>query len=1312
MVRTDVKRGGGKKRNISGGNNDFKRRKAKVGRKLQRANLTDTSFKAASIKVPSQGHRSHDETSAASSEAAGTGSGTARTQQGGRWSDLELYAEHPETDTEFDLHHYLSLCHHHNVKARKESIRVLSLKLHKAPKMVRANLAKILDTTVKVIMDVEPGVRRKALGLYYTILLHVQMQDIQAFVPILVIHFKAALCKIQPDIRVDTLAFLVVLISLYPNLLEGFSDDLCVVLLQLLSSEQLTVVSRSLVEKFLPTELGFGETIQQDNDTERDVLHPPSTSALSLTMESMYSSKGQHKSMTSLESRVAIVWVLGLLLRARDTGAGKPVHEEENIDAKAPGIDISECIRNTNGIGAIRFATNRQISPQDILNQGKALDANQEPSSGLDNGTIMKGCKALFGVWQECAPSEAHSHNDITLMRMKLVLDVLRCLLCRKSDLLDGYLQPNVPDVESMSLSEIKEHASKEIPLPNPWDALRKNRKSKRKEWRRRYHESTTPGEEVPSDCNAHVSTETTGNTCIVESGFSSNEIVQEIRSRIFNIFPCQSSSIGDKQRKKKGVRNPSSIDSWNALNLSIARLFSLFLPRNAVGCPTAHGTDDPACDLPSRDSLKDRFYEWSEAEAQKMVMSEQQLAIMNPSEGDIAQNTIAEAAGVVVGYGKGSQDVSAVLSKEQQQKIEKARGVAHKRAEMLSGWYIARIKKRRKQLQGKLEWLPKVVDYLFACLYSLGTQAEMPKDIRTIMREASKDNCDHSSLHRRASITTPTNLLWCIRDYIAYEKADRLPRLLWLMGEVFQASVSHSTSRKQFTELMSQLFQHHLYKAIPNTASKETDQVIPHSIAARWLEMLPRTLWQVGSKDIQVSQQILSILGSIPFYQLDNSDQVYDDIIKKCIPVLYATRKKGNSGTEPGIFGPFFSWPKTMKHQFLCCLFKARVLNDAMMKGLRITCYSEKVQPLELNFIITNVVEKIKASKPGMLQFCQQDEILKHSSEEDEFRLHQFLLSLVFGCKVDISEEGLLNVPEECKSLFDNFKQNNSSEVLLPLLLPSESENTHYFRILWAVSRQIPKVNCLKFSGYLIRGWKSVIPFLSSVGTPGVSKCCDAMTLGIAWLMFKCLPNPLRKVVREYLSAGDEVETGAGDFSPRAIAHFLSTEVAQSLLRFYSAYDLSIELLLSDFDDVAPGENNSHSLLQDYATESLGPSKTDQLCRKRFTEWLMKACPPMLTALLRYIKLRFCNPQDVGGGDLSLTTLLSFLRFVLTTEDLHDLRVATESRESHGSELASLDREWKNVISSIPQELKMNNFDIVSEIENNGTLYGLLSTA
>lgn len=167
-------------------NEDFKKKRVKVGKRLPKAdNYTDTSFKTQTIQV----------------------------LQHIRTKDSAL----PTTKRNLSIKDLLSQCQHYNASIRQDGVNGLRELLKEHPDLLTDNLSQVLRRTAELFTDKESTVRQANHRLLRAILPLVNDQALNAFFPQVSAHLCCAMTHIDEDRQQHSLGILDLFLEHFPK---------------------------------------------------------------------------------------------------------------------------------------------------------------------------------------------------------------------------------------------------------------------------------------------------------------------------------------------------------------------------------------------------------------------------------------------------------------------------------------------------------------------------------------------------------------------------------------------------------------------------------------------------------------------------------------------------------------------------------------------------------------------------------------------------------------------------------------------------------------------------------------------------------------------------------------------------------------------------------------------------------------------------------------------------------------------------------------------------------------------------------------
>lgn len=217
-----------KRKNGSKAQSDFKRLKAKVGKRAPKsANLTDTSFKAASLHLTGQSvHRS---SSSQESEIV------LSSERGNTILDLSTQISHPAAAVRLSAIKGLS-----NIVRNQQSY------------LLRPHLATLVPTIAKAFVDEDDEVRAAGLAAFGELLLQYDDSSIQPFVLLIVAYVTSALHSLDSQMRVDgAKAVNLFCTSGHPSLIRPFVSKLLYPFVSLLADRNKLKASPEILQSLV-----------------------------------------------------------------------------------------------------------------------------------------------------------------------------------------------------------------------------------------------------------------------------------------------------------------------------------------------------------------------------------------------------------------------------------------------------------------------------------------------------------------------------------------------------------------------------------------------------------------------------------------------------------------------------------------------------------------------------------------------------------------------------------------------------------------------------------------------------------------------------------------------------------------------------------------------------------------------------------------------------------------------------------------------------------------------------------------------------
>ena len=215
----------GKKRRSGGQQSDFKRLKAKVGKKAPKPqNLTDTSFKAASLHVAGQAD-------AVERGDKDSSSGGLVSSRGRSLTELISQLGHPASAVRHSAMKGLE-----NVASQQSTI---TLKPH---------LSNLLDSCAKSWVDESDDVRNTGLTVFENLIPRFEAGTIAPFAPLICAYINSALHSLDQQMRVDGSRAITILSKSHPSLVEPFQRKFIVAYSRLLAERKVAKASEGILQ--------------------------------------------------------------------------------------------------------------------------------------------------------------------------------------------------------------------------------------------------------------------------------------------------------------------------------------------------------------------------------------------------------------------------------------------------------------------------------------------------------------------------------------------------------------------------------------------------------------------------------------------------------------------------------------------------------------------------------------------------------------------------------------------------------------------------------------------------------------------------------------------------------------------------------------------------------------------------------------------------------------------------------------------------------------------------------------------------------
>ncbi|KDQ20313.1 hypothetical protein BOTBODRAFT_27733 [Botryobasidium botryosum FD-172 SS1] len=171
---------------------DFSKAKLKLGKgKQQATNATDTSYKARSIALPTQS------------------------------ITVEKDDGEPTTKRNLTLDDLLTHMKHYNAATRKDAIFGLRELLSANPDLIIPSLSTLINGCTRIVGDDDVSVRKSMLGFLEWLFSRVPAVKLAPHTNILMLFITSSLSHIYPEIRIDAIRFLDIMLEFVPEVVVG-----------------------------------------------------------------------------------------------------------------------------------------------------------------------------------------------------------------------------------------------------------------------------------------------------------------------------------------------------------------------------------------------------------------------------------------------------------------------------------------------------------------------------------------------------------------------------------------------------------------------------------------------------------------------------------------------------------------------------------------------------------------------------------------------------------------------------------------------------------------------------------------------------------------------------------------------------------------------------------------------------------------------------------------------------------------------------------------------------------------------------------
>jgi len=273
---------------------------------------------------------------------------------------------------------------------------------------------------------------------------NISASQFSPFWPLVEVHLRSGLSQLQPSLRHDALACLVVLVRAYPVVVRTTAPRLIASVLRVLARIEQRLVVRTLAASFLPPPL-LTKALRKRAGAKRGGTESNKDGFWGLGSRTWLFRK-----LSSTDSRIVCVYTLQLLLaliargpRNSSRGGGattlsssswqasgvfaRPHAKLDVIWSATPGTGM-QCVLPLRTTSADRDAA--LAADADCASPGDECGVGVESTSGAGAFTATgKPAVSLFAclvdAWRALAPDEAHTASAATLARLSLVAEAL-----------------------------------------------------------------------------------------------------------------------------------------------------------------------------------------------------------------------------------------------------------------------------------------------------------------------------------------------------------------------------------------------------------------------------------------------------------------------------------------------------------------------------------------------------------------------------------------------------------------------------------------------------------------------------------------------------------------------------------------------------------------------------------------------------------------------------------------------------------------------------------------------------------------------
>ncbi|KAJ1813877.1 rRNA processing protein, partial [Coemansia sp. RSA 2599] len=391
---------------------DFKKVKLKVGKKkAPPSNVTDTSFTSKSIVLSGQ-------SITADKSAALTNS------------------------RNLTLKDVLGKMRHYSAPVRKDAVVGLADLVAMHGDVLQTELGPIIESSVRLIVDAEPAVRRSLLRFYGDVLRDIPARDLAPFASLMVVFTCSGMTHILEDIRTDAIKFLDLLVHVAPAAVAQHSSTIMRNFFSLLETKTATKTadagrhSESVNTRTSLLTQGSRLAIMQScynymTAHARSVLEPDDDLWFMYADRSVGNANAKTQALPSIDAYFytdspapfSDLGLFGEASTAVDTAASLRAQSRESFERLFPFLQEtwmeSATIFGTNNIGADRSLELCALVLQILQTLWRTAYVDSVPASARDLIGFLRRCMVYFPFGRQYS-GDAQVEETLLAMNIKV----------------------------------------------------------------------------------------------------------------------------------------------------------------------------------------------------------------------------------------------------------------------------------------------------------------------------------------------------------------------------------------------------------------------------------------------------------------------------------------------------------------------------------------------------------------------------------------------------------------------------------------------------------------------------------------------------------------------------------------------------------------------------------------------------------------------------------------------------------------------------------------------------------------------------